>query len=402
MKKTIILMLCVLLFLFTACSNTKDNTDTTEPISTTQSTADENKEQFYGAWISYFELKTLGRSESEYREYLKGLFGNMKEMSVTDAFLHVRAFADAVYPSEIFPSADYISGEKGAELPFDVLSMALETGKEFGINIHAWINPYRATSDNNIESLPDCKIKTWISEGSDNVALVGNRYYFNPASDEVRTLIIDGVREILEKYPEVKGIHIDDYFYPENCGDFDEKSYKEYLSLGGSLSLSDFRRENVNSLISGIYSSVKSFGSDKIFSVSPSGDIDKNYSSLYADVGEWCSVSGYCDMIIPQVYFGFDNESLPFKETVDRWAELTENSDVKLVIGLALYKCGEEDKFAGEKGKNEWLDNSDIMKRQAEYIKEKNLDGFSLYSSSFINFSESFLSKELNNLKNVL
>lgn len=375
--------------------NDTDESDVTQP--------EAQKNLFRAAWISYYELTVWGRSKSEYTEYLNSVFLNMKEIGITDVFLHVRAFADAVYESELFPSSQHTCGEQGAELPFDVLELALKLGAEHGMNIHAWINPYRASFSSDVDALCDSsKVKQWINQNSENVALVGERYYFNPACEEVRRLIIDGVREILQNYPEVKGIHIDDYFYPENCGDFDAAGYNRYTAAGGNLSLSDWRRENVNSLVSGIYSAVKSFGSDKIFSVSPAGNINNCYNMLYADVEKWCSLDGYCDMIIPQIYFGFNNEAMPFESTVDQWISLCENSKVKLVIGLALYKCGQYDEYAGSAGENEWIENSDIIKRQVQCIKNKNLYGFSLFSSSHINFSKSFLKNELEGLKSVL
>ncbi|MBQ8503043.1 MAG: family 10 glycosylhydrolase [Clostridia bacterium] len=402
MLRKVIIPFFIILFAFTGCCMPSAESPSAETQAvTTAGDIQESESLFKGAWISYFELNRSGRSEEEYREYMRGLFENMKAVSVTDVFLHVRAAGDAAYVSGLFPPAEYICGEE-KELPFDVLEMALGFGEQYGMNIHAWINPYRAFSEDDTESLPVCRLKTLLEDEKINPVKVNGKNYLNPASDEVRTLIIDGVREILSRYPDVRGIHIDDYFYPEGCGNFDKAEYESYISDGGKLSLYDFRRENVNSLVSGIYAAVKNYGSDKIFSVSPSGDIDKNYNTLYADVSLWCSVGGYCDMIIPQIYFGFENEAMPFEKTVDRWALLTENSSTRLVIGLALYKCGTEDAYAGDGGKNEWLEHSDIIKRQVEYIRQKNLHGFSLYSASFINFSESFLSEEVNNLKSVL
>lgn len=401
MKEKVIILILVLAFVFSGCARNGESTPViTDPQETTATRTEEKDELFKGAWISYFELTRKGRSEKEYEKYLRSLFLNMKEVSVTDVFIHVRAFGDAAYASALFPPASFIcEGEN--ELPFDVLSMALRLGKEFGMNIHAWINPYRALKGNDTNAIPVCQMKTWIENETQDVVNVNGRYYFNPSSDKAKKLIADGVREILSLYPDVKGIHIDDYFYPENCGDFDSEDYAGYLSEGGMLSLFDYRRENVNNLVSTLYSAVKAFGEDKIFSVSPAADIDKCFNTLYADVKLWAGSNGYCDLIIPQVYFGFENSSMPFVKTVDRWQELTKESGVKLVVGLALYKCGEEDEYAGA-GKNEWKENSDIIKRQVEYIKAENIHGFSLYSSSFINFSESFLKKEANNLKSVL
>ena len=399
MKRFIALIL-VLLFSFAGCTTIQENENTTgDAETTTAPVSDENDSAdfFQGAWISYIELKKLGRSEEEYEKYIDGLFQNMKKIGTTDVFVHVRAFSDALYDSDIFPYADYMGeGEKT-----DVLSLSLSMAEKYGMEIHPWINPYRALFFSDDDKNSDSKIKSWVQENSRNVMCVDGKYYLNPTSDEVRALIIDGVREILTKYPAVKGIHIDDYFYPENIGDADSEDYNAYLMSGGKLSIDSWRRENVTSLVSSIYSTVKSFSEDKIFSISPCGSIEKNVNTLFADVELWASQKGFCDMLIPQIYFGFENESQPFCSTVDEWARLTEESDVKLVIGLALYKCGQQDVYAGN-GSQEWIENSDIISRQVGYVREKKLDGYSLYSASFVNFSENFLSKELDMLKSVL
>jgi uncharacterized lipoprotein YddW (UPF0748 family) len=136
---------------------------------------------------------------------------------------------------------------------------------------------------------------------------------------------------------------------------------------------------------------VKSFGEDKIFSVSPAGNIRRNTDEIYADVKLWCK-GGYCDIILPQIYFGFENETLPFEKCLNDWLSLTDQSKVILIPALALYKRGKEDIFAGE-GKNEWIENDDIISRQIETIKEKKCRGFALYSSSYINISEIFITE---------
>ena len=203
----------------------------------------------------------------------------------------------------------------------------------------------------------------------------------------MQRLIIDGVDELLRNY-DIKGIHIDDYFYPPDFGEKDKADYEAYIKKGGKLSLSQWRKENVNSLVSAIYAKVKSFGEDKIFSISPAGNIKRNNDEIYADVKLWCK-GGYCDIILPQIYFGFENETLPFEKCLDSWLELTDSEKVTLIPALALYKRGKEDIYAG-KAKNEWLENNDVITRQIEMLKSKNCQGFGLYSCSYINFSETF------------
>ena len=350
-----------------------------------------NDEAFIFTWLTYSELCVTSelKNKEDYQKHIEGYFDSMREIGVTDCFVQVRPFADAMYESEIFPLSQYAVNADG----FDVLETVIAVADKYGVGVHAWVNPYR------ISTKPLDENSVWFKEYKDSVMVLDSGVYLNPTDVEAQRLILSGVQELLGNY-DVEGIHIDDYFYPEDIGDADDGWYEAYKKSGGKKDLASWRRENVNSLVSAMYLKVKSFGDHKIFSVSPTGNIDKNYTQLYADIYSWCK-GGYCDMILPQIYFGFENSALPFEECLDRWLSITDTDKVKLVPGLALYKCGKEDMFAGD-GKDEWLINSDIIKRQVECLRDKGCQGFSLYSSSYINFSETFTGNELNNLKSVL
>ncbi len=350
-----------------------------------------DEDSFIFTWLTYSELNvTENRKEKAvYENYISSLFDNMKKIGVTDCFVQVRPFADAICESELFPRSVY--AEKAVD--FDPFELIIDVAEKYRIGVHAWINPYRistgALSDDSVYS----------AEYTNEIIRLSTGVYFNPSSLKAQNLILSGVGEIFEKY-DIKGIHIDDYFYPENIKNEDKKQYDKYKNQGGKKSLDDWRRENVNGLVSAIYLKVKAFGEDKIFSISPCGRIGKNFTQLYADVYSWCK-GGYCDIILPQIYFGFENGAIPFKKCFEEWIAITDSNKVKLMPGLALYKCGRKDEFAG-KGKYEWQENTDIILRQVQLIKEKQCQGFALYSSSYINFSETFTKKELNNLKSVL
>lgn len=387
MKKYIgVLLLAAVLFSFCGCSlltsNDSENLEFHENAAYDSEIIDEDNESFIFTWLSYMEiaLTPAVKTENDYREYISPYFENMKKLGVTDCFFQVRPFGDAMYKSEIYPESRYASGAD-----FDVLSCACSVAEEYGIGLHAWINPYRLSKDS---TEPD-------------IMVTPSGKYLNPALKEVREKILGGARELMENY-NIKGIHIDDYFYPADVDSADEVQFELYKEEGGSLSLSRWRRENVNTLVKELYKTVKEYGKDKIFSVSPSGDISRNINRFYADVELWCSEDGYCDIILPQIYFGFDNENLPFSETLSQWHEITKNAKKKLVPALALYKAGEQDIYAGEKGKDEWQKNSDIISRQVQCIKDLGINSFGLYSASYINFSKTFLSDELNNLQSVI
>lgn len=362
----------------------------------------QESEEIRGAWFSYMELNPQKISnQADYEKYLDEIFSNLKSLKINSLFVQVRAFCDSIYPSDIFESSSSIVEKRADKLPFDFFDVIIKKSNEYGMRVHAWINPYRVsvpTKDEIINS--ESRLGRLIAEGNDDVVEIDTGLFLNPASVKAQELVIDGVREIFEKY-DVDGIHLDDYFYPTTEESFDEKFYTAYHETGGALSLDDWRRENVNTLISGIYSAAKTFSQNKIVSISPAGDIDKNYSVHYADVEKWCNEEGYADLIMPQIYFGFENQTMPFESVALRWKNLCRKDTTRICIGLALYKAGNNDAFAGT-GSDEWIENDDIISRQVSFLRENDFDGFSLFSTQYVNFNKNNVKNELKNLKDMV
>ena len=195
--------------------------------------------------------------------------------------------------------------------------------------------------------------------------------------EEVIDFVCEGVKEILPY--NVDGIHFDDYFYPTTDSAID---CNEYINSGYD-NLQQFRLDNVSKLISSVYSTIKSYDSNILFGVSPQGNIDNNYNSQYADVNRWCREDGFIDYIAPQIYYGFNNQTAPFSETVNKWEDIITNSKIKLIGGLAGYKIGRVDTYAGSNGQNEWIEENDILKRQVEVLsKTQNYGGIIIYRYS--------------------
>ena len=194
------------------------------------------------------------------------------------------------------------------------------------------------------------------------------------------------MRELLQKY-DVDGIHFDDYFYPTTDEEFDRESYESYKKSAKSpLPLADWRRANVDALISGCKTAIELSGKNVVFSISPAASIEKNYNTLYADIGGWTQ-KGYLDEVIPQLYFGFDykDEDFRFNNLISEWKKLCEkNTAVKLKIGLAPYKIGTISEADG----NEWQENSDILLRQLQIcFHDPQITGVVYFSSTSL-FSE--------------
>lgn len=395
------LFACIVLFcLLCSCARipAKLPEQTSDSTAETSAVYTPKPDEIRAVWISCYELPDSTQGEETFRERAEEMFNNVADMKLNTVFVHVRAFADAVYPSKIFPWSKYSC--KGSDPGFDPLKVMVECAHRAGLKIHAWINPFRVSSSDNIDSLPQgSPAKKLI--GTDSVIQLKNGIYFAPASTDVHALIYDGVREILDGY-EVDGIHIDDYFYPTRDESIDRAEYEAYVSGGGDKGLNEWRRDSVSAFAAGLYSLVKSYGRDKIFSISPAGNIDGNENALFADVELWLSTPGYADYIIPQVYFGFENQSLPFEKTAKRWASVSDGR-VGIIWGLAAYKCGTQDKNA-RSGSSEWAENSDIIARQLSFVRPLNAYcGFALFSYSYMfgKINEN-AKKEMQNLENML
>lgn len=354
-----------------------------------------------GVWFSYLELKNAPKStQEEFSSFLDERFETLKRLSVNCLFVQVRPFADAIYESKIFPSSNCVVEKQGDKLPFDFLKVITRKAKKYAISVHAWINPYRILPKEKADEKL-CKSSPGKTLSFPDVVSLSEGLFFSPASLKAQKLVILGVREILQNY-DVDGIHIDDYFYPTTNEKIDKAQFEEYGKNGGTLSLSDWRRENVNALIRGIYLEVKKNSKEKIFSISPGGNIEKNRNVYFADVEKWGSEEGYCDLLIPQIYFGFGNEFLPFEDCAKSWRKIVTNKNVTLCAGLALYKVGKEDLNAGKGGKDEWTTEKKIIARQVEFLKSQNYGGFCLYSLQFVNFNEKLLANELKSLESVV
>ncbi len=363
----ILLLLSLLSFLklYGVDTERKDNEI---PKKAQKGTQSDSEEKVRAVWIFYKELATDNPDKKAYEKKISKIFRTLEEEKYNVAFVQVRAFSDAFYRSEFFKPTKYLCG---GDMPFDALEIICKYAKKHGIHVHAWINPYRVSYDKT-EKVTESMLKT------------DSGIYYDPSSANVQMLIINGIREIIDNY-EVYGIHLDDYFYPTDIGDADKDSYIEYKKNGGTLETDAWRRSNVNNLIKEIYRTLKEKDENLIFSVSPGADIKKDYISYYADVYAWCGNKGYCDWIIPQIYFGFKNSSMPFTKTLDSWEALIKNDSVKLIPGLPAYKIGKEDAYAGE-GKTEFIDGGkDVIKKQIKEVNSrKNCAGYSIYSYSYI------------------
>lgn len=343
-----------------------------------------NNDKIIATWINYNEINNLIKKAdtiNEFNKLVERVIIKLSEKGINNIFLQVRAFDDCFYNSELTPVSIYCYDDN-SKLKFDILDVFTKIGHLHNIKIHAWINPYRIRNDGNLSKINYDSFSYKFLNIESDILIKGQEYiYYNPSSVTVQKYVLDVVREILTNY-KVDGIHIDDYFYPDTDESIDKISYNNYIDSGGQLSLPDFRCVSVNSLLSALYCLVKCFDDKLVFSVSPSADIEYNYDCCYADIVLWANSTGFVDYLVPQIYFGFNHKTMPFEKVLCEWMKL-KNHNTKIIIGLAIYKCDKIDEYALS-GKNEWIENQDIISRQIKMVDDYSADGYSYYSASYL------------------
>lgn len=349
-----------------------------------------------GVWVSYIELDMQNesdKSESAFREKFKDIAITSKNAGFNTLIVQVRPFCDALYKSAYFPYSHILSGEQGVSPDYDALKVMCEICSELDLDIHAWVNPYRISTDSTPQVLSENNPYVIDNELGEETE---NGIFLNPANKMARKLIIDGVTEIVKNY-DVDGIQFDDYFYPTQDSDFDYEEYAEYVDTVGAMncmSVDNWRLANVNTLICDTYRAIHKISNDVDFGISPQGNIDNN-AKIYADVKTWCICKGFVDYICPQLYYSLDNPALTFEDSLTAWSNLDINKSVKLYVGLAGYKAN------SDADEGTWLYSNNVLSKEYKIaMQNEKVSGIMLYSYSAL--EDENASAEISNLTNAI
>lgn len=317
----------------------------------------EEPEEMRGIWIAYLDFKELGlhnKSKNVFTKNAEAFLQKAKDNNLNTVFFHVRAFRDATYQSETFPISKFL-WDKKEPISYDPLKIMAKLAHKNGMQLHAWLNPYRNRK-------PEQRI-------------------LNPEKEETTEEILTCVREIMKEYS-VDGIHFDDYYYPET-------GFKKVSETD--------KRNNVNKMVKAVYKEVKSINEEVKFGISPAGNL-QYAQSIGADIDTWLSQDGYVDYIIPQIYWT-DKHSATWREkmfsdTLDQW--ISKNKKEKpLYVGLALYMTGKKADY--DPG---WKKSSHNLEKQLGILRERDCKGFVLFSAKDLYRKEA--KKELKNFRKAL
>lgn len=290
--------------------------------------------EFRAAWVATVANinwpSKPGLSVTEQQREAIALLDMLKKNNFNAVIFQVRPQADALYESELEPWSYYLTGKQGkAPEPFyDPLHFWIEAAHDRGLELHAWLNPYRAHhSSKEISDLSVIKTHPELV-----VKLKNGMWWMDPAKEGTKKRSTAVVMDLIKRY-DLDGIHFDDYFYPYpsyNDGeDFpDDQSWVDYQKTGGEMSRGDWRRENVNDFISNLYEKIKAAKPQVKFGLSPFGIWRPGHPSsiqgydqheqLYADAKLWLN-KGWIDYFTPQLYWKINPQGQSFPVLLGWW-----------------------------------------------------------------------------------
>lgn len=308
---------CLLLLVMLVCASVFAN-------------ANNPKREFRGAWIQAVNGQFLGLGEKKMKDYLTNMLDELKRANVNAIIFQVRVEGDALYNSQNEPWSRYLTGTQGKNPGWDPLEFMVAQAHARSMELHAWINPYRAKTKGT-RALSELH---QVGLHPERFIRYDSQLFFNPSLQANRDWICKIVKDIVSRY-DVDGLHIDDYFYPYPVGGkkFEDDEFFRRDSRGFT-DKGDWRRDNVNLLIRQMHKTVREtkpwvkfgvspFGIYRNVASSPTGSNTKglqSYDDLYADVLHWID-KGWVDYCIPQVYWEIGHTAADYETLVKWWAE---------------------------------------------------------------------------------
>ena len=322
------------------------------------------------------------------REEMRTMLDGLAKNNINTIILQIRPTSDAFYPSSIEPWSNWLTGKQGVKPnPFyDPLQFVIEEAHNRCMEVHVWLNPYRMTNSDNLNILNKNHL---YFKNKDLFVKYGEKYYFDPGLDETREFLNRVVEDVVERY-DIDAIHFDDYFYPYRVGNEefpDELTFRKNPRGFSLLQKNDWRRNNVNLVISELQQTIKNikpwvelgispFGVWRNDNVDPMGSATRagvqNYDDLYADILKWLR-EGTIDYVAPQLYWEIGKKVADYEILAKWWCD---NSFGKnLYIGLYASQLGSNDAAPA------WRNGNELCRQLKLNKKFQQIDGAIFFSA---------------------
>ncbi len=291
-----------------------------------------------------------GLTAAQQQAELIDLFDRANTAGLNAVMFHVRPASDAVYQSAIEPWAAMLTGVQGQDPGYDPLAFAVREAHARGLELHAWINPFRAGNARDTALLASSHL---FRTRRNLLRVYGSQLWLDPGEPAIHDHSINVVRDIIERY-DVDGVHADDYFYPYQENDaqgrvIDFPDSASYARSGSTLSRADWRRNNVDRFVERLYNEVHRIKPTLKVGLSPFGiwrpgfpagvnGLDA-FASIYADSRKWLQ-QGWVDYLAPQLYWSIAAPQQSYPALLDWW--LSQNPTGRHVWpGLAAYRVAD-------------------------------------------------------------
>ncbi|WP_194923783.1 family 10 glycosylhydrolase [Catenulispora pinisilvae] len=312
------------------------------------------KRQLRGVWIASVSNidwpSAPGLSAAQQQTELVALLDAAVRMRMNAVYLQIRPAADALYDSPYEPWSQYLTGTQGQDPGYDPLAFAVAEAHKRNLELHAWMNPYRVSTQPDPNQLvpthPARVHPDWCVE-------YGGELYYNPGVPAVLDFDVQVITDVASRY-DIDGIHFDDYFYPYPVGTADFPDDATYATYGaGFPDKATWRRANVDKLVSTLQRELRAvkpwmkwgispFGIWRNQATDPLGSATnglQSYDALSADTRGWVQ-KGWLDYVAPQLYWNIGFPPAAYDVLVDWWSKTVDGTGTQLLIGQTISKIG--------------------------------------------------------------
>jgi uncharacterized lipoprotein YddW (UPF0748 family) len=304
-----------------------------------------------GMWVATvanidWPTKTTLTADQQ-RAELTDIMARAAQAGINAIIFQVRPAGDAVYQSSIEPWAAMLTGSQGKDPGYDPLAFAIQEAHARGLELHAWINPFRAGNTADTAKLASSHL---FRTRRDLIRVYASNIWMDPGEPDAVEHSMRVITDIVRRY-DIDGIHADDYFYPyvvnDNAGQPipfpDDATYAKY---GAGVARDDWRRANIDRFVERMYRDVHAIKPAVKVGISPFGiwrpgnppgvqGLDA-YATIYADSRKWLQ-QGWVDYLAPQLYWAISAPQQSFPALFDWW--LAQSASGRPVWpGLAAYR----------------------------------------------------------------
>lgn len=285
--------------------------------------------EFRAVWVAtVFNINfpsEQGLSAADGMAELDALVDVAEAAGLNALVFQVRPEGDALYASAIEPWSRYLTGAQGDDPGYDPLAYLIDVAHPRGIEVHAWLNPYRAKASKSSAAAAGHMAVDF----AEYAYPYGDALWMDPGAEAVQDRLIDVISDLVGNYA-IDGIHYDDYFYPYPDGPFpDDATYDAYVDGGGTLELGDWRRDNVNRMVKRSYETIVALRPEVRFGISPFGiyrpgmppginGLDQ-YTAIFADPLHWMN-EGHVDYLAPQLYWPTTQTAQAYGALIEWWS----------------------------------------------------------------------------------